>query len=186
MMEICPSLTNIMITKNLRFRHHNALGMVGYKSFACLLELSWIFPGASLKINGAPCGVQGGLTGMHLKCWYNQLMGWKLSVDGGRGHRLDELVTVFYTVTVMVILNMLFMYVYFVSGCNKAFILSYLILSLTHKAMGYEFLSKVLSIKIDPIRVDMFAHWHGVYLIDMTSVYLVDMSICIKINYKYV
>ena len=84
-MAICPSFTNIMTSKQLRFRHLNALGMVGDNSFACLLESPWIFPGAPLKINGAPCGVRGGLTGMHLKCWHYQMMGGKLSIAGGGG-----------------------------------------------------------------------------------------------------
>ena len=147
LMAIRPSLTNIMTTKKLRFRHLNALGMAGDNSFACLLELPWIFLGAPLKINGAPCSVQGGLTGMQLKCWYYQMMGWKLSIAEGRGHRFDELVTVVDTVgslndnlwchqcfrtgdvslSVMVILNMFFLYVYFVSGCNEASIWFYLI-----------------------------------------------------------
>ena len=150
-MAICPSFTNIMTSKQLRFRHLNALGMVGDKSFACLLESPWIFPGAPLKINGAPCGVRGGLTGMHLKCWHYQMMGGKLSIAGGGGspvwwigHRcwhcglswwqpvVPPVVAGLSDVllSVMVILNMFFLYVYFVSGCNKAFIyLIYLILS---------------------------------------------------------
>ena len=155
-MAICPSFTNIMTSKKLRFRPLNALGMVGDNSFACLLELPWIFPGAPLKINGAPRGVRGGLTGMHLKCWHYQMMGGKLNQSlGVGGRRFDELVTVVDTVgclddnlwchqwwrgcrtgdvllSEMVILNMFFLSVYFVSGCNKAFIYLYLILNCSY------------------------------------------------------
>ena len=75
LMAICPSLTNIMTTKKLRSRHLNALGMVGNNSqIACLLELP-----------GAPGGVQGDLTGMHLKCWHYQNHGLKVINRWGQG-----------------------------------------------------------------------------------------------------
>ena len=82
-MATCSSLTIIMTSNKLRFRHLNALGMVGDNSFACLLELPWIFPGAQSEINGVPCGIRRGLIGMHLKCWHNQMICGTLSIAGG-------------------------------------------------------------------------------------------------------
>ena len=159
--------------------------MVGLQPLICMSVGFALYVSRSpLKINGAPGGVQGGLTRMHLKTDITKLWVEIYQFVGAMGRVFYEFVNLGDTegclndnlwchrwcqgcrtgiglFSVMVILNMFFLYVYFVFTCNKAFIYLYLYLAKPQLGIGHGnasvsvfsfytlFLIKIISSQVD-------------------------------------